>query len=468
MIKRLALCAAMTLTVSACAPFGAALRYAPGSAQGDTAIGALGTMCHPEQRACRRTTSPIKHVVFIIQENRSFNNLFMGFPGAKTAKFGYDNYHKKIELKARDLATEWDLGHSGEAFFAACDGAGKIPGTDCRDDGWNQERELGSVPPNPAYSYVPQKQIAPYWALAAQYVLSDETFSSNLDGSFIAHQYAVAAYASHGYDFPSSAWGCEGGPSDTVETIHKDRRIETTRRIRVCFDNPTIGSEADAAGVSWRFYASTVDGDGGLWSSYQAISPIFNGPDWGADVINPSAQFIKDVGAGKLASITWITPTFETSDHPGADATQGPAWVASLVNAVGTSKFWDSTALFVIWDDWGGMFDPVQPIHRDYDGLGYRVPLIVVSPYAKQHSVTHVQYETASVLRFMEDNFGLGHLNHADARANDPAADPAIFDYEQKPRKFKKIAGAKPASYWMQLERTSPIHGIPPTILGDD
>src|SRR5579871_3511549 len=114
------------------------------------------------------------------------------------------------------------------------------------------------------------------------------------------------------------------------------------------------------------------------------------------------------------------------------------------------------------------MFDPVQPIHRDYDGLGYRVPLIVVSPYAKKSSVTHVQYETASVLRFMEDNFGLGSLNHADARANDPAADPAIFNYEQQPRKFKKISGAKPASYWMQLERTSPINGIPPTILGDD
>lgn len=461
MIKRLALLAALTVLTAGCSlsngavPSSVILSRAPELSEGARVEGLPATI------------SPIKHVVFIIQENRSFNNLFFGFPGAKTAKFGYDNYHNKIEVKPRDLATEWDLGHSGEAFFAACDGAGKIPGTSCRNDGWNQERELGSVPPNPAYSYVPQKQIAPYWALATQYVLSDETFSSNLDGSFIAHQYAVAAYASHGYDFPSSAWGCEGGPSDTVETIGKDRKI-SSNRIAVCFNNPTIGSEADAAGISWRFYASAINGDGGLWSSYQAISPIYNGPDWGADVINPSAQFIKDVGAGKLANITWITPTFETSDHPGADATQGPAWVASLVNAVGTSKFWDSTALFIIWDDWGGMFDPVKPIHKDYDGLGYRVPLIVVSPFAKQSSVTHVQYETASVLRFMEDNFGLGRLNHADARAKDPAADPAIFDYKQKPRKFKKVSGAKPAGYWMQLERNSPIHGIPPTILGDD
>ncbi len=412
------------------------------------------------------TTSPIKHVVFIIQENRSFNNLFLGFPGAQTARFGYDESHNKIEVQPRDLATSWDMGHSGEAFFAACDGAGKIPGTQCRMDGWNQERTIGDVPPNPAYSYVPQSQIAPYWTLAHRYVLSDETFSSNLDGSFIAHQYSVAAYASHAYDFPSSDWGCEGGPSDTVATIGSDRQIGP--RIVVCFTNPTIASEADSAGVSWRFYASATNGDGGLWSSYQAIKPIYDGRDWNADVISPATRFLTDVAHGKLANVTWITPTFETSDHPGADAVQGPPWVASLVDAIGTSKFWNSTAIFIIWDDWGGMFDPVKPIHRDYDGLGFRVPLIVVSPYAKKGSVTHVQYETASVLRFMEDNFALGRLNRADARAKDPAGDPAVFDYAQAPRKFKKIPGAKPAYYWQQLERHSTIRGVPPTVLGDD
>ena len=101
---------------------------------------------------------------------------------------------------------------------------------------------------------------------------------------------------------------------------------------------------------------------------------------------------------------------FPTSDHPGIKTAQGPQWVASVVDAVGGSKFWNSTAIFILWDDWGGMFDPVKPVFEDYDGLGFRVPLIVVSPYAKQSSVTHAQYETASVLRFMEDDFGLAPL----------------------------------------------------------
>jgi phospholipase C len=412
------------------------------------------------------TGTPIKHVVFVIQENRSFNNLFMGFPGATTAKYGYDQSGNKIEIKARDLGAQFDLGHASAAFFAACDGTGKLPGTDCKMDGWNNEGASGHYPANPAYSYVPEKEIAPYWAMAQQYVLADDAFASNLDGSFIAHQYAVAAYASRGVDFPDGPWGCPGGTSDTVATLKKDRTIGPP--ITACFENPTIASEADAAKVSWRFYAGAVGGDGGIWSAYQADGKIYHSKQWKSNVINPPSQFLKDVAKGTLASITWVTPTFPTSDHPGIKTAQGPQWVASVVDAVGGSKFWNSTVIFILWDDWGGMFDPVEPVFEDYDGLGFRVPLIVVSPYAKQSSVTHVQYETASVLRFIEDDFGLAPLNKADARANDPANDPAAFDFSQKPRKFKKIAGAKAAACWANLERATHAAVKPAIVLGDD
>ena len=111
-------------------------------------------------------------------------------------------------------------------------------------------------------------------------------------------------------------------------------------------------------------------------------------------------------------------------------------------------------------------FDPVPPVYEDYDGLGFRVPLLIVSPYAKQGYVTHVQYETSSVLRFIEDNFGLPPLAKSDARANDPAAD--AFNYAQKPRPFKSIPGGKPAAYWSQLERSSWARSRPANILGDD
>jgi phospholipase C len=412
------------------------------------------------------TASPIKHVVFIIQENRSFNNLFMGYPGATTATFGYNERHHKIALHSQGLATAWDLGHTSQAFFTACDGKGTLPGTKCKMDGWNHEQATTGHPKNFAYAYVPQDEIAPYWQMAKQYVLADRMFTSEIDGSFVAHQYAVAAFASHAIDSPLTKWGCTGGTTDTVTTFTKLRTYGPS--IRACFNNATLGAAADSAGLSWRYYAGDLKSSGFFWSAYQVDRPIFRGPDWSADVINPPAQVLTDIANGELANITWVTPTFTTSDHPGllGDSTEGPAWVASVVDAIGESKFWDSTAIFVMWDDWGGWYDPVKPVYEDYDGLGFRVPLLMISPYAKKGYVTHVQYETASVLRYIEDNFGLPPLATSDKRANDPVTD--AFDYKQKPRAFKNIGSAKPSSYWTQLERLP--EGLPPpgSMLGDD
>jgi phospholipase C len=298
--------------------------------------------------------------------------------------------------------------------------------------------------------------------MAQEYALADRAFASNLDGSFIAHQYIVAAYAAGAVDYPSAQWGCEGGPTDTIPTLLRNRRYGP--RIAACFDNATIASEADAAGVSWRFYADPLDGTGGFWSSYQADRPIFHSRRWRTNVINPPAQFLTDVENGTLADITWITPTWDTSDHPGFGGGYGPAWVASVVDAIGASKFWDSTAIFVAWDDWGGLYDPVKPVYEDYDGLGFRVPLIVLSPYTPRGAVTHVQYETSSVLRFMEDNFGLAPLAQSDTRANDPALDPNVFDFNAPPRHFQKIRGGRTYAYWRSLERRS---GVRPSMHRD-
>ena len=125
--------------------------------------------------------------------------------------------------------------------------------------------------------------------------------------------------------------------------------------------------------MSWRFYAGGIHDDGGLWSSYQADRKIFHGPDWSADVISPPAVS-HGHRSGKLANVTWIAPIWATSDHPGLSDSKGPVWVAKIVNAIGKSPFWKSTAIFIIWDDWGGWFDPVKPVYEDYDGLGFRVP----------------------------------------------------------------------------------------------
>jgi len=412
----------------------------------------------------RGSTSPIQHVVFIVQENRSFNNLFMGYPGATTQNYGYDTYGNKIALQPQDIWSQWDIDHSSTAFFTACDGTGSLPGTQCKMDGWNGEQTTLHAPKNAPYGYVPRKEIKPYWSMAQQYALADQTFASNLDASFVAHQYIVAAYAAKTVNGPDGPWGCEGGKTDTASTLTGQRAIG--KRIVTCFNFTTLAGEADAAGVSWRFYAEGIYDDGGIWSSYQADKAIYDGPDWTNNVISPGSQFITDVGNGTLANVTWITPTYANSDHSGLQSSGGPAWVASLVNAVGKSKFWKSTAIFVLWDDWGGWFDPVPPIYEDYDGLGFRVPMIVISPYAKKGSVTHTQYETASVLRFMEDTFNLAPMAASDARASDPGDDPAVFDFTQSPRKFKKIRGEKSPAYWRQIENSPAIK--PASMMGDD
>jgi phospholipase C len=117
------------------------------------------------------------------------------------------------------------------------------------------------------------------------------------------------------------------------------------------------------------------------------------------------------------------------------------------VNTIGKSKFWNTTAIFVQWDDWGGLYDHAPPPFRDYDGLGFRVPLLVISPYAKQNHVSHVVYETASVLRFAEDVFGLDRLAAADKRAASPAKD--CFDFSKPPRKFVPIKAPQGRSFFL-------------------
>jgi phospholipase C len=397
----------------------------------------------------------ISHVVFIIQENRSFDDMFQGYPGADTVKSGKDSYGNTIQLRPIGLAIPYDVDHSAEAFFEACNGTGKIPGTDCRMDGFNLEQASGG-PPNPQYVYVPHKDSKPYWDMAREWVVSDRTFTSQLDESFVAHQYTIAAQADHTVNIPTGQWGCGGGRRDKIATIGRDRTIGG-EFVKPCFDYRTLADELDAAGLSWRYYASTY-GSGGssgaaAWSGFQAVKHIRDGPGW-KNVISPNWKFITDVRAGKLAGFTWVTPVCDDSDHVACFGGYGPSWVAALVNTVGQSKFWDSTAIFVIWDDWGGIYDHVPPPYVGRDGLGIRVPLLIISPYAKQHYVSHVQYETASVLRFAEDLFGLHQLHTADARAMSPARD--CFDFKQKPRAFVKIHAPKPPRFFMHQNGNEP------------
>jgi phospholipase C len=392
----------------------------------------------------------ITHVVYIVQENRSFDNLFEGYPGADTVSSGKNSKGQTIKLQPVSLSEQYDIDHSAEAMFNACHGSPKLPGTDCRMDGFDLEYGFGG-PPNREYVYVPHRESKPYWDMAHEWVVADKMFQSQLDESFVAHQYVIAAQAAWSVDLPTGQWGCGGGKEDTIRTIAVDRRLNGPK-IEPCYDYQTLGDELDKAKLSWRFYASAYgsasSGQGSFWSSYQAVRHIRYGPDW-KNVISPNWKFITDVRKGKLANFTWITPVCDDSDHVAClNGGYGPSWVAALVNAVGKSKFWNSTAIFVQWDDWGGLYDHVPPPYKDRDSLGFRVPLLVISPYAKQNYVSHAQYETTSVLRFAEDLYGLDQLAPADKRATSPAAD--CFEFSQKPRPFVKIKAPYPPKFFMQ------------------
>jgi phospholipase C len=393
----------------------------------------------------------ITHIVYIVQENRSFDNLFQGYPGADTVSSGKVSNGQIVKLAPASLAAFYVIDHSAQAMFAACDGTGKLPGTDCRMDGF--DREAGYGGPKGVqyreYVYVPHRESKPYFEMAHEGVLADRMFQSQLDESFVAHQYVIAAQAASAVDLPYGAWGCEGSGYDKVATITKDRSVNGPTE-PACFDYQTLGDELDKAGLSWRFYASRYgsasSGTGGDWSSYQAVKHIYHGPDW-KKVISPNWKFITDVREGKLANFTWITPVCDASDHVNCPDGYGPSWVSALVNTVGKSKFWDSTAIFIQWDDWGGLYDHVPPPYEGPDSIGFRVPLVVLSPYAKQNYVSHVQYETASVLRFAEDLWGLNQLAAADKRANSPAAD--CFDFAQPARPFVRVKAPLPPRFFM-------------------
>jgi phospholipase C len=378
----------------------------------------------------------VTHVVFIVQENRSFDNLFQAYPGADTSATGFTSTGSLVSLKPTPLETPGSHGHFLVDFLGSYDN-GKM-------DGFN----LGTGK-LANYGYVPQSEVKPYWQMAQQFVLADRMFPSNIDASFVAHQYLIAGQAASTVDIPSANWGCTGPPTDLISTLTSLRTYGP--QVVPCFDYTTLADELMQAHLSWHYYAPPINLNGGLWSAYQAVNHIcgpisgYNGactgPNWVANVTSPETQVLSDVPAGMLANVTWIVPDFANSDHPGSLSTTGPSWVASLVNTIGESPFWRTSVIFVVWDEWGGWYDHVPPPQLDVDGLGIRVPLLCISPYAAQGVVSHVQYEFGSVLRFAEDAFRLGRLSASDRRATSAAV--GCLNFAQKPRAFVPIGTAR-------------------------
>ncbi len=410
----------------------------------------------------------VEHVVLVIQENRTLDNLFATFPGAdgttegrmKLPSGGYDY----VALRESNLNEICDFGHSYKGFLQDYDG-GKMDGFSLEGGGKQCPGPSGTA----TYQYVEPAQIAPYWEIAERYVLADHMFTTQGSGSFTAHQDLVAggttlnaAQTKTLVDFPSAKpWGCDA-PSKTVTSLLIAKanalRYRRHRGPFPCLTYPTLRDLLDAKSVSWKYYSpSEPFGTGKLWNAFDAIKAVREGPQWNTNIAIPT-EFFSDVSSGTLPAMSWIVPDEANSDHPASGSDTGPSWVAAIVNAVGESQYWDSTAIVIVWDDWGGFYDHVPPPFFDrWGGLGFRVPMLVVSPYAREGDgsqggyVSHTQYEFGSILKFIEGVWDLGTLGKTDERA---ASMVDCFDFTRAPRPFSPI-GSKYSRAYFERQRPS-------------
>jgi phospholipase C len=401
----------------------------------------------------------VKHIVIVIQENRSFDNLFSGFEGADAPTFGYAG-SRRLRLHATRLEDPGNIENNWRDSIGGWN-HGKM-------NGFEVEHFYGG-PKDYAYAYVPRDESAPYWAMARRYVLADRMFPTEFGPSFTAHLSLIAANTTFSpqplaqVDAPDALpWGCDA-PAGTRSFTIDAQRVERFNGPFPCFhDFPTIADRLDAARVSWKYYASPLSRIGGqVWSEYDSVRHVRYGSDW-QKVISPQTEILRDLRRGALAGVSWVTPDWQDSDHTGSGYDRGPSWVASIVNAIGKSAYWKSTAIVVLWDDWGGWYDDAPPPQLDFRGLGIRVPCIIVSPYArvspgaKAGYVSHTQYEFGSVLKFVEEVFALPPIGPPSAGFTDTRATSILdsFDFTAAPRAFAPIPAKYPASTFLR-ERPS-------------
>ncbi|HZV76730.1 MAG TPA: alkaline phosphatase family protein [Candidatus Babeliales bacterium] len=403
--------------------------------------------------------SKIRHVVIIFQENRTPDNLFNGLPGADTVLSGLNSKGQSVPLKPISITAPYDLGHTHDSFWIEYNG-GKL-------NGFNNNKSSCLAPiicipeQQRAYGYVPHNEIKPYFIMATRYAFGDHMFQTNQGPSFPAHQYIVSGTsaiangstlrASENPFRPSdlSSGGCNSPPGSLVQVI--DAAGSENQKVYPCFNRISLMELLDDKGLTWRYYQATPGA--GIWNGPDAVLRIVESRGFSNEAVAPPAQILTDVANGNLADVSWVTPTALASDHALDTNGTGPSWVAAVVNAIGESKYWNDTAIIVTWDDWGGWYDHVPPIIYNSYELGFRVPLLVISPYAKPHYVSHVEHEFGSILKFAEKVFGLPSMHTTDARSDDLSD---CFDFTQAPTPFKPIPAPYPPSYFFTQPSTEP------------
>ena len=416
--------------------------------------------------------TPIEHVVFIVKENRTFNNYFATYPGAEGATLGGTiectedgcSDGSIVHLRPATDVQPHDLTHCFRCGLTAING-GKM-------NGFN--RMNGVIPMSgdraaefgrdlSGYVYHDRDTLPNYWAYADRFVLADHFFTSMYGPTLPEHLYTVAAQANYIVDNKSTTDHEGNYCDDTTEyasrfnppaaRANEERILELERditsngsntydlaeywgSIRLCFDIEVLPDQLEGAGISWKYYAN----ENAWMNALQMIRHVRRGPLWRK--VQPPEIFVRDVRAGEMPQVSWIVPSESWNEHPGGGKSvcAGENWTVHQVNTIMKSEYWESTVIVVVWDDFGGFYDPVPPPQTDIMGLGPRTPALIISPYTRSGDnrdgghVDKTTYEFSSVLAFIEQLFGLEPMSARDRHAN-----PLLgaFDF-QNPR-FKKL-----------------------------
>lgn len=356
--------------------------------------------------------SHIKHVVVIMMENRSFDTYFGTYPGAHGIPFKNgkpsvcvpDPKKSKCIYPYHDtLLKNYGAGHGESDYLTDLDG-GKM-------DGFIADAEHGSDPsPDEVMGYHTGAELPVYWGYAQNYVLQDQMYSATSSWSAIAHLYMVSGWSAK-CTVPSDPMTCS-----TILNMSYGKGTPE-------FPWTDITWLLHSANVSWGYYVypdigpqqmAFEDPDEGAvpFQTYSIGSDWNPLPDFD-DVkednqvsnIQPGVNFGSAAAAGSLPAVSWVVPNFRHSDHPSTPVNFGQQFVQTLVNDVMNGPDWSTTAIFLTWDDWGGFYDQVVPPQVDAGGYGFRVPGLVISPWAKHGYIDHQELSFDAYLKFIEDVF---------------------------------------------------------------
>jgi phospholipase C len=396
--------------------------------------------------------SPIYHVIVVIQENRTVDNLFSSsyltgggaYPGANVATTWTDPVGGTHPLNEVPFEYPADPDHDHPSLV----GEATLPnGLGFYGNAVTPSLPGATPPPNGfVYASVPYFETILYHTLAAQYAMADNMFSQRLTPTFPGHLFLIAGQSDPADDPTDPVnWGCDSKTGTTVGVFSGSTgEAETLPGPFPCFDYQTIGDLMDKSGVSWKYYTGQINNtiDAGT-NVYDAIHHIRYGADWTNNVSYPQTNIISDITNCALPNVSYVTPPGLSSDHAGSLSASGPGWVGSIYLAIAESQtlqtnpacqYYGTTAILVTWDDSGGWYDHVAPTMWQGRSHGFRVPLIVASAWAKNGSplpyVSHTARDFGAILKYIETNWNLGTLGVADANA-DNLAD--MFNYAGKP-----------------------------------